>query len=363
MEQKEVVSEITQRVTTVDQLLEIHNLNLQDWEVERQSVNTWEVGAKGPDGTIVTTPLYQVKVTLKSKKYQTDIIQIIESAKEDLKRLSPKVVSYKYVGNKGDGCLLQINIFDVHLGKIAWNEEVNDIYDTNVAIMRYNNAIDYFIQETQHKNIERICLPIGNDFFNSDKAYPFNSTTSGTPQDEDGRWQDTFRRGREMLVENITKLSQIAPVDVIVVPGNHDFQKCFYLGDALEGWFYRNDNVTVNNSANPRKYYVYHKNLIGLTHGNEERLTDLPMIMANEQPVAWSQTWYREWNLGHLHHKKEYKYKSTEDYQGVMIRYMSSLSGTDAWHHKKGYVGATRSAEALIRHPEKGMIQQIYYNI
>jgi hypothetical protein len=42
---------------------------------------------------------------------------------------------------------------------------------------------------------------------------------------------------------------------------------------------------------------------------------------------------------------------------------MSSLSGTDSWHHKKGYIGARKSAEAFLWDRENGLQNQTYFNI
>jgi predicted phosphodiesterase len=361
--EKVISSEITSRVVTVNDLLSIYDISLDNWEIERQIVNTWEVGAKGPDNKIVTTPLFQVKVWLKTKQ-STVFNNLREEFINDIKKLSPKIekISYRQNVNK-EPLLLELNIFDLHLGKIAWSEETNHEYNLEIASDIFNRCIEEFIDETSNKNIERIVFPIGNDFFNSDKSYPFNSTTKGTPQEEDARWQKTFRLGRQLLVEAINKLQQIAPVDVIMVPGNHDFERNFYLGDSLEGWFYNNENVTVDNSANPRKYYKYGEVLIGYTHGNEEKVTDLPLIMANEKPNDWALSTFREFHLGHEHRKKEIKFKSTEEYQGVIIRYFNSLSATDSWHHKRGYVGAKRSAEALLWDKTKGLKNNLYFNI
>jgi predicted phosphodiesterase len=361
--EKVISSEITSRVVTVNDLLSIYDISLDNWEIERQIVNTWEVGAKGPDNKIVTTPLFQVKVWLKTKQ-STVFNNLREEFINDIKKLSPKIekISYRQNVNK-EPLLLELNIFDLHLGKIAWSEETNHEYNLEIASDIFNRCIEEFIDETSNKNIERIVFPIGNDFFNSDKSYPFNSTTKGTPQEEDARWQKTFRLGRQLLVEAINKLQQIAPVDVIMVPGNHDFERNFYLGDSLEGWFYNNENVTVDNSANPRKYYKYGEVLIGYTHGNEEKVTDLPLIMANEKPNDWALSTFREFHLGHEHRKKEIKFKSTEEYQGVIIRYFNSLSATDSWHHKRGYVGAKRSAEALLWDKTKGLKNNLYFTI
>jgi len=361
--EKVISSEITSRVVTVNDLLSIYDISLDNWEIERQIVNTWEVGAKGPDNKIVTTPLFQVKVWLKTKQ-STVFNNLREEFINDIKKLSPKIekISYRQNVNK-EPLLLELNIFDLHLGKIAWSEETNHEYNLEIASDIFNRCIEEFIDETSNKNIERIVFPIGNDFFNSDKSYPFNSTTKGTPQEEDARWQKTFRLGRQLLVEAINKLQQIAPVDVIMVPGNHDFERNFYLGDSLEGWFYNNENVTVDNSANPRKYYKYGEVLIGYTHGNEEKVTDLPLIMANEKPNDWALSTFREFHLGHEHRKKEIKFKSTEEYQGVIIRYFNSLSATDSWHHKRGYVGAKRSAEALLWDKTKGLKNNLYFTV
>ena len=73
--EKVISSEITTRVVTVDDLLTIYSISLDNWEIEKQIVNTWEVGAKGPDNKIVTTPLFQVKVWLKNKQTAVQWLQ------------------------------------------------------------------------------------------------------------------------------------------------------------------------------------------------------------------------------------------------------------------------------------------------
>lgn len=360
--QKVITTDVTDRIITVEKLLEVYSIDLDIWEIEKQVLNTWEVGAKGPDGVITTTPLFQVKLWLNRRNSIFELQTVRLEFLEDVKRLSPQVPSiHKKLPQEGR--LLEITVFDLHFGKVAWHEEVGENYNIEIATKRFNECIDYFIELYSGAALDKILLPISNDFFNSDRSHPFNSTTSGTPQEEDTRWQNTFRKGRELLISNIQKLSQVAPVEVKVVPGNHDYERSFYLGDSLEGWFHNDRNVIIDNGPNPRKYYSYGKNLIGFTHGNNEKLTDLPMIMAQENPAAWAISCYREFHLGHLHHKKEGRFNATNELQGVMIRHMSSLSGTDSWHHKKGYVGARKSAEAFLWDKEKGLLNQSYFNI
>lgn len=354
MEEKILTSDISKRIVTEEHLLQVHNISLEDWEIEKKLINTWESSSKNSKGETVVTPMFQVKVWLKSKQEVKTLETIKKEFVEDLKNFSPKVSKINYPLHSNPH-LLELNIFDLHLGKIAWAPETNSSYNIEIAIKLFNDSIDEFIKDVSHYPINKILLPIGNDFFNSDKSYPYNSTTKGTPQEEDTRWQNTFRTGRQLLVDNILKLSQIAPVDVLMVPGNHDFERNFYLGDSLEGWFHNNPNVSINNSPNPRKYYQHENILLGFTHGDGEKVTDLPLIMAQENPIAWGSTKFREFHLGHFHHKKEIKYQSTGEYNGIKVRYMSSLSGNDAWHHQKGYIGASRTAEAYLWDPKKGL--------
>jgi len=366
MELKETIltSEVTNRIVTVEDLLKVHDLSLDEWEITKKVVNSWESSSKNKDGEVVNTPNFQVKVWLQNKKTLYDLQLIREEFKKDIQELSPKVEKYKYNILKDlPGRLLEINIFDLHLGKVAWSEEIGQEYNLEIASTVFLQAIRYFIQKSKNENIEKILLPVGNDFFNSDYAHPYSRTTKGTPQEEDVRWQKTFRTGRNLIVQAATELSQLAPVDIIMIPGNHDFERTFYLGDSLEAWFHNNENILVDNSPTPRKYYPYGKVLLGFTHGSEENIKDLPGIMAQEVPDLWGRTVYREFHLGHLHHKKSRAFLPTTEVQGTLVRHMSSLSGTDAWHHRKGYVGARRSAEAMIWDKELGLESNLYFNL
>lgn len=364
MEVKTISSEVSERIITEQQLLNIYNIDLNEWEVEKKVINTWEVGSKLSSGEMAVTPLFQVKVWLKSKREVKDLEQIRQDFIEDMKKLSPKVEPKKYEPaiDKAPN-MLQINIFDLHFGKLAWKEETGASYDVEIATKLFNDCIDTFIEDTKGIHIDKILLPIGSDMLNSDTHFPYNSTTRGTAQDENLHWQLTFRLCRQMLVDNINKLSAVAPVDVLVVRGNHDEARSFHLGDSLEGWFNNNPNVNINNGPSPRKYYKYHNILIGLTHGNSERINDLPLILAQECPVEWGMTKYREFHLGHYHFSKSANYNPAYEQNGVMIRHMSSLSANDSWTHSKGYVGGKRSAEAYLWSQDKGLKSILYYTL
>ena len=85
--------------------------------------------------------------------------------------------------------------------------------------------------------------------------------------------------------------------------------------------------------------------------------------MAQEQSLNWQETKYREFHLGHFHHKRDIKYKSSQEYHGLVIRYLRSLGGEDTWHNIKGYVGSVQSAESFVWSKEEGLIANFSYNL
>lgn len=261
------------------------------------------------------------------------------------------------------GKLFVPNIFDLHIGKLADVDETGGDYNYKIAVERFNNALDDLIQKTKDFRPERIMFPLGNDLFNSDKSKPFAQTTGGTPQQDDIRWQKMFVIGRQLIASAITKLSLIAPVDVVTVFSNHDHERVFYLGEVMDALFQDNPRVTINNSPRVRKYYRWGNCLIGLAHGHNEKMNELPMIMAREAKEMWAECTYFEWLLGHLHHKSSYLTQRTKDYNGVVITHLSSLSEADAWHFEKAFTGSIKCAEAFIYDKKQGLVGSAVHSI
>jgi len=253
----------------------------------------------------------------------------------------------KYDRTRTDGILYEICLPDFHFGKIDGLsiQEQSDLF---------LDAIQSLVNKASGLNIERILLPLGNDIFNSDNLN--YTTTKGTPQRDNSSWQESFRAGWKTVVTAINYLEEIAPVDVVMISGNHDTEKTFYLGELLLSYYNENPNVRVDNSLNsPRKYYIYKDILLGFTHGDKEKLADLPLIMAREVPTLWAQSNYREFHTGHLH-KQE-----TTEYQGVVIRILPALCGQDEWHKLMGY-NSERKCQAYVWGSEglEGYFQKNY---
>ena len=246
-----------------------------------------------------------------------------------------------------DPVAYEISLPDIHYGKL---------HDLNLTQVEdeYMIAVQDLVRKASGLGIERFILPIGNDGMNSEGMR--GTTTKGTPQQDSGGWKDTFRGYWQLMTTAIDFLKEKAPVDIIVISGNHDYERMFYAGDVLAGW-YRNDaDVTVDNSYSSRKYYEYGKNMLMFTHGDKEKPADMPLIMATENPEMFARTSHREVHCGHLHKEM------VNEYRGIKVRFIPSICPNDEWHKQMGYE-AKRTGQAYIWNKFKGLEGYLQTNV
>ena len=353
-------------IKTLKQLLEKCEVDLENWSVKEQKVNKWDV-TSWKNGNPQTIENFQVKATLQKRVENINRKDIEKLFKENINKYSPpSFINNVETINKSNN-LLEICLFDTHFNKYVWHEETDDRYDVEIAEKRFLNAITTFVDRAKGFGFNKILFPIGNDFFNSDGMG--NLTTAGTPQDNQLLWHQAFRRGVKLIKDAIYLLKQNGvSVDVLIIPGNHDYANSFYLGEYLSAWFKDDELVFIDNSPNPRKYYSYGEVLLGFTHGSEEKRDSLPMLMANEKNL-WAKSKYREWHLGHFHRKKNFKHTilhkglEVDEEDGMTIRYLSSLAGTDSWHNKKGYITNQKAGDGFIWGAKEGLMAHININV
>ena len=274
---------------------------------------------------------------------------IIKAAKEEmialLESYSPKVE--KDYNTVQDPVVYEISLPDIHYGKYTGQT-------LDEAEEEYINTVKDLLSKAKGLNIERILIPIGNDGMNSE-GYS-RATTKGTPQQDSAEWQETFVGYCNLMVRAINYLANTAPVDVVVVQGNHDYERMFYAGEYLRAFFKNDDRVDVDNNFDSRKYYKYGVNLIMFTHGDKEKPAEMPLIMATEQPMLFAQTKFREVHCGHKHKEQ------VNEYRGVKVRFIPSICGNDSWHKMMGYE-AKRTGQAHIWSKERGYEGYLQTNI
>jgi len=133
----------------------------------------------------------------------------------------------------------------------------------------------------------------------------------------------------------------------------------FMLADTISSWFSKDENITFDISIKHRKYYSWGTNLISTSHGDGAKVTDMPLLMASEEPLKWSKSKFRYIYLHHYHHKKQIKWISGKDYQGVTVEYLRSPSEADGWHDRNGFTAVPKAIEGFIHSKDNGQVARI----
>lgn len=335
---------------TPEIVMKAHNLKPTEWEVVSFKSNCWQAQAPGNE----KMALWQSKLTVKPK--QKEAVSL-DYAGKYFKKLALKYQP-KYlepVHHEFNGLMREVNVSDLHYGKLAWTGESGENYDYKIAKKRFDTIIDKECARLEKQPVEKILFAWTNDFFNSDT--PENTTTAGTQQDTDLRWQKMFNTGTEAIISAIDRLQQYAPVKTFYTASNHSRQMEYYATKFLEAWFRNNPRVEIDADGKARHYELYGKNMIGFTHSSYEKPARLPFLMSVEEPKMWASSTHREMHLAHIHSEK------VEEKGGVVYRWLPSVTGADGWHYDSGYVGARKCSYSFLWDKTNGLQEISVVNI
>lgn len=246
---------------------------------------------------------------------------------------------------------VEISLADFHLAKKTLEGESLDekYYDfISTALNLLNKAKKNF-------NIRKLVFPISNDFFHTDNYQ--NQTTNGTPQDVLTSYDNEYELGFKILSQTIGFLAlQVKELEVILVQGNHDRTKSFYVAHALEIFFKNAPNIKFQREHSVTKSVVLGNTFIGYHHGNC-KIDDLPLLFATGKDAkAFGNADFREVHTGDKHHYM------AKEIKGVRIQQMPSLSGVDRWHLDNNFVNNIRAGLALV-YTDKGKVAEFEHRI
>lgn len=345
------------RILDLPEFLAQAGIDYGAWEVRESFVNQREIGEIADNGDLIAHPIHQFKVKLRPRKdmlcVREEIKRLVQEAKAEIPAYAPidysKLWAVHSEGKReGSGLLAEFSVYDHHFSKRCQAHETGWAeYNLERAIETFDEAIDALLEKSQGYNYERILFPLGNDLLNFDNLT--GGTTRGTPQSNDTNYYAAFLAVKRVAIRSIERLRQVAPVSVVMVPGNHDQLSVFHLGEVLDMRFHDCPGVTVDNAPTLRKYIEWGQCMFLLTHG-DKKAKDLGSIAAAEMPGMWGRTLFREAHIGHLHQQ------ALLERNGFKIRWLPSLVPTDAWHAQEGYVGNLRSAQVLIWSQEDGEV-------
>ena len=274
-----------------------------------------------------------------TKNDRISIEEIKKEIEEFAAIFSPTVYKQSPPFQETEGVAYEISLPDIHYGKLT---ELT----VEAAEEQFMNTVQTLVDKAKGLNIEKFILPIGNDGMNSE-GMRF-TTTKGTFQHDSIGWRESFHGYCQLMTRAIDYLKAKAPVQIVVVSGNHDFERMFYAGDVIKGWYRNDKNVVVDNSMESRKYVEYGVNMIMYTHGDKEKPSEMPLIMATEQPEMFARCSVREVHCGHLHKEM------VNEYRGIKVRFIPSICANDDWHKTMGY-SAIRTGQAYIWSKTNGL--------
>ena len=196
----------------------------------------------------------------------------------------------------------------------------------------------------------RAIVMMGSDLLHVDTMD--QTTTRGTPQGAQsvGSSRQAWRAALRLMDRAVQSLASACDVTVVVVPGNHDRLSAYTLGTALELRWDGLADFHVPHDDCDRQIVPYCDVPIMMTHGDQERPADLPLLLAREMPRGCD---LRRGVIvsGHLHRNA----RAEEDKTGVQLVTLRSPACADDWHAAKGYVGAQRGTTLLRIDPGVGL--------
>ena len=231
---------------TPDRMMEAHHLNPREWEVVSYKNNFWSQQSKGGQ----TVLLYQSKLIVRPRRFDNISEELVlqHFLEASIEHKAPGIPNeYK---KENSPMMLEVNICDLHLGKLAFDVTSNDMYNYKIARSRFFDLINKEYIRAKENNVEKILFVWSNDFFNTDGIT--DSTTRGTPQKSALPWQSLFLEGVSMLVDAIEILASVAPVKSFYISSNHSRQADFYALCYLQAWFRNTNNVQIINNQKSR---------------------------------------------------------------------------------------------------------------
>lgn len=340
---------------TPDTILEKFGYDKGTWEVVSWTFGKWEVAIKEEQQNRVCTT---IRAKIKPREcYYMPIEKYIEVAKEVFnKEIKPfKAIPKKINRQLDKDKLLELTGIELHLGKMSWSGETGQDYDKDIAQDRFNKIYNEILEQQEIEKCDTCLICIGNDFFNSDTVNA--TTTKGTPQTNDLRWQKLFNIGLSLYTQMILGLSdKFNHIEIRLQSGNHDKMASFYLYIALSCYFKNYKNINFSEDYKDVQSFIWGKCGIFFSHG-DSNLKRLIKSIPAEFYEDWGKTIFRELHLGHLH-----KEVVVDDDSGMITRRVGSPTATDQWHYEERFIGATQKYQTFVWHKEKGLQNIKYIN-
>lgn len=236
-------------------------------------------------------------------------------------------------------------IGDAHVGMLSWKKETGDDNDLDICERDLITGMSMLVDKSD-KTDEALIVDVG-DWFHADNSS--NTTSkSGNSLDVDGRYPKVLEIGLRLAIKLIelalTKHNKVTWRSAI---GNHNEHSAIMMSLFIKAWFRNEPRVEVADTPSMFYYHVFGRNLIGITHGHTVKAERLGEIMSTDCEKIWSDSRYRYWYTGHIHHV------TVKEFPSCVVETFRTLAGKDAWHFSSGY-RSRQDMKVITLHKEYG---------
>ena len=285
-------------------------------------------------------------------------VKPIETALQNIFRnhVPPQVVEVPQVP-MGEWALV-FSPTDLHYGKYHWAQYGGGPkFDREGCRARLFEATQNMIQRLPSRP-EVVISCIGSDWFNADNIQAKTSSATHT-MDMDGTPEQMWEEGMALCIDIHELIRPLAKeVWIVLQRGNHDDILSGAMFSVLQAWFRNDPHVKFHDGRGPYNYLQYGQSMIQVTHGHgEHRAEKLANIMAHERPQMWGRTKYKYCLTGNLHHH------SIHESGGAICFLLPSLTGSDRWSTKHGYMMARPGLMGLCFDKKTGYMASIFGHV
>jgi len=275
-------------------------------------------GFKPTRGTFHIKDGYVKESWLRAKDEERDWHSEILEAIENFDPINTAVKRYPHQGTR---TMLEIPLFDMHLG---------------ISDYEYYEYVQYQVAEEIQKGHSKVLFAIGSDLFHNNDHR--GRTAKGTPVDHVDMCK-AFDDALSFYVPLLRLADKHADeVEVIYVKGNHDESPSWYFVKHLSAIF---PTFNYNFDFEEKKVTVWEDIFIGFTHGDKGQKA-IPEVFIEEWAIPWAHAKVREIHTGHLHVLKE------RDSYGTQIRTLPTGGKTDQWSKDGSFQGAIKKFKIFV---------------
>ena len=338
--------------STLEDALKHSNADMEVWKVKKWNYNYWGTTVTLTDGRRSNI---QIKEEFERRVLDEErVLKNILTKYSTITMPSHSPGDYDVINND---LFAVVNMYDAHLDKVPVRATTGETGSMEENIKSYMTGLSKIIDALAPYNLSKIYYPMGNDLFHVNG--PSGTTKRGTVMEYFCDPQDAYELICDMSLKSIKLLSDIAPVHVPFIKGNHDQDQVHTLSVLADTVFANSPYITIDKQRTQRKYFRHGNCLVGFAHGDKEKnkIPQLPQLMAqeNRQNGWWSGTKHSKFYLGDLHHGFERMFPRSKDMPGVSIEFLRSCGMTDTWHHDHGYLGIPKTVYADVWDVQDGL--------